>query len=142
MTPIEDIGTDRERLDSFTPALVKELNMIGKGKPWRFRTFRKTNGYANLLLEGLWLRGPYLHNGSIPNLRALLFPAERPTVFYTGYDVVDLKNVGFVSSGPAARREGWRFDTRVRGNGNEGHLYGTKLPAADRLAIIEYLKTR
>jgi hypothetical protein len=142
VTPIEEIGTDRERLDSFTPALVTELNMIGKGKSWRFRSFRKTNGYANLLLEGIWLRGPYLHNGSIPNLRALLFPAERPTVFYIGYDVIDWQDVGFVTSGPAARREGWRFDTRVRGNGNDGHLYGTTLPPADRLAIIEYLKTR
>jgi hypothetical protein len=142
VTPIEEIGTDPNRLDSFTPALAASLNTVGKGKPWRFSHFRKTHGYANLLLDGIWLRGPYLHNGSVPNLRALLFPAERPTVFYTGYDVYDWKNVGFVSSGPAARRQGWRYDTRVRGNGNEGHLYGTKLPAADRLALIEYLKTR
>lgn len=143
VTPIDEIGTDRERLDSFTPELVTELNTnVGKGKPWRFRRFRKTDGYANLLLEGIWLRAPYLHNGSVPTLRALLFPAERPAVFYIGYDVYDWKDVGFVSSGPAARREGWRFDTRVRGNGNEGHLYGTNLRNAQRLAIIEYLKTR
>lgn len=143
VTPIEEIGTDRERLDSFTPELVTELNTnVGKGKPWRFRHFRKTNGYANLFLEGIWLRAPYLHNGSVPTLRALLFPAERPEVFYIGYDVYDWNDVGFVSSGPAARREGWRYDTSVRGNGNEGHLYGTQLPSAQRLAIIEYLKTR
>jgi hypothetical protein len=143
VTPIGEIGTDRERLDSFTPALVTELNTnVGKGKPWRFRHFRKTNGYANLLLEGIWLRAPYLHNGSVPTLRALLFPVERPKVFYIGYDVYDWKDVGFVSSGSAARREGWRYDTSVRGNGNEGHLYGTDLPPAQRLAIIEYLKTR
>ena len=142
VTPLEEIGTDRARVDSFTPELVEELNTIGEGKPWRFRNFRKTNGYANLLLEGLWLRAPYLHNGSVPTLRALLFPAERPAVFYIGYDVYDWQDVGFVTTGAAARREGWRFDTRVRGNGNQGHLYGTKLPAADRLAIIEYLKTR
>ena len=142
VTPIKEIGTDRSRLDSLTPALVAELNTIGKGKPWHFHHFRKTHGYSNLLLDGIWLRAPYLHNGSIPNLHALLFPADRPTVFYTGYDVYDWKNVGFVTSGPAARREGWRYDTRVRGNGNQGHLYGTNLPAADRLAIIEYLKTK
>jgi len=142
VTPIEEIGTDPERLDSFTPALVAELNTVGKGKPWRFRHWRKTHGYANLLLDGIWLRAPYLHNGSVPNLRALLFPAERPTVFYTGYDVYDWKNVGFISSGPAARSEGFRYDTRLRGNGNSGHLYGTRLPSKHRLAIIEYLKTR
>lgn len=142
VTPISQIGTDPNRLNSFTPALAAELNTVGKGKPWHFHHFRKTHGYANLLLDGLWLRAPYLHNGSVPNLRALLFPAERPTVFYTGYDVYDWKNVGFVTSGPAARREGWRYDTRVRGNGNQGHLYGTKLTAAQKLAVIEYLKTK
>lgn len=142
VTPIDEIGTDRARLDNFTPALVAKLNMVGKGKPWRFHSFRKTHGYANQLLDGIWLRAPYLHNGSVPSLHALLFPAARPTVFYTGFDVYDWRNVGFVSSGPAARTEGFRFDTRVRGNGNQGHLYGTQLSAADKLALIEYLKTK
>ena len=142
VTPIAEIGTDPARLNNFTPELVKELNQVGKGKPWRFHHFRKTHGYANQLLDGIWLRAPYLHNGSVPNLRDLLFPSERPTVFYTGYDVYDWRNVGFIASGPAARREGWRYDTRVRGNGNQGHLYGTQLSAADKLALIEYLKTK
>jgi len=143
VTPIAEIGTDRHRLDSFTPELAHQLDTeVGKGKPWHFRHFRKTHGYANLLLDGLWLRAPYLHNGSVPNLRALLFPAERPTVFYRGYDVYDWKDVGFVTSGPVARREGFRYDTRLPGNGNQGHLYGTKLTVAQRLAIIEYLKTK
>lgn len=143
VTPIAQIGTDRHRLDSFTPALAHQLDTeVGVGKPWRFRHFRKTHGYANLLLDGIWLRAPYLHNGSVPTLRALLFPAERPVVFYTGYDVYDWKDVGFVSKGPAARREGFRYDTRLPGNGNAGHLYGTRLPAAERLALIEYLKTK
>jgi hypothetical protein len=142
VTPIGQIGTDPARLNNFTPQLVASLNTIGKGRPWRFHTFRKTHGYANSPLDGIWLRAPYLHNGSVPTLRALLFPKERPVVFYTGYDVYDWKDVGFVYSGPAARREGFRFDTRVRGNGNEGHMYGTDLPPAQRLAIIEYLKTK
>ena len=142
VTPIGQIGTDRARLDNFTPQLVESLNTIGKGKPWAFHTFRKTHGYANAPLDGVWLRAPYLHNGSVPTLRTLLFPKERPDVFYTGYDVYDWKDVGFISSGAAAQREGFRFDTSVRGNGNEGHMYGTDLPAAQRLAIIEYLKTK
>ena len=28
-----------------------------------------------------------------------------------------------------------------RGNGNGGHLWGTELPAAEKRALIEYLKT-
>ena len=68
----------RERLDSFTRGTRDEMNTIGTGKPWRFSHFRKTNGYASMPLDGIWLRAPYLHNGSVPTLRALLFLDERP----------------------------------------------------------------
>ncbi|HEU0022759.1 MAG TPA: cytochrome c, partial [Dehalococcoidia bacterium] len=36
VTPIDQIGTDRERLDSFTAALADKMNTLGIGKPWRF----------------------------------------------------------------------------------------------------------
>lgn len=138
---IDRIGTDPERLHSFTAELAKRMNTIGRGYPWQFTRFRKTNGYANMPLDGVWLRAPYLHNGSVPTLRALLFPDERPAVFVRAYDVYDWENVGFVSAGPDAEKEGVRFDTSLRGNGNGGHQYGADLPADVRLAIIEYLKT-
>ena len=118
------------------------MNTIGEGRPWRFSHFRKTNGYANMPLDGLWLRAPYLHNGSVPNLRALLFPEERPAEFYRAYDVYDWKTVGFVSSGPEAERQGVKYSTADRGNRNTGHLYGTKLDAAAKNALLEYLKTK
>ena len=61
----------------------------------RFQTFRKTDGYANAPLDGLWLRAPYLHNGSVPTLAALLSPpAERPRAFLRGYDVYDPQRDG------------------------------------------------
>ena len=105
VTPLAEIGTDPERLNSFTQALVEKMNTIGTGKPWKFSHFRKTDGYANMPLDGVWLRAPYLHNGSVPTLRALLFPEERPRAFYRGYDVYDWQAVGFVSSGPEAEKE-------------------------------------
>jgi mono/diheme cytochrome c family protein len=141
VTELAAVGTDPERLHSFTEALAREMNKIGEGQPWRFRHFRKTNGYANMPLDGLWLRAPYLHNGSVPTLRALLFPEERLTAFYRGYDVYDWKHVGFVVSGPEAEREGVLFDTRQRGNGNGGHLYGTTRSRDEKEALLEYLKT-
>jgi mono/diheme cytochrome c family protein len=132
--------------------------------PARFSHFRKTFGYANLPLDGIWLRAPYLHNGSVPDLKALLEPAAiRPVVFYTGYDVYDYDRVGFVTKplcGEGQAQEwcvapgstepdvpvgsGWRFDTTQPGNGNYGHEgpeYGTELPAEDKQALLEYLKT-
>src|SRR3546814_17353322 len=74
-------------------------------------------------LDGLWLRAPYLHNGSVPTLRDLLKPAAaRPKAFWRGDDVYDPVNVGFVTNVPA--REGvefFRYDTTVPGNSNAGH---------------------
>ena len=142
VTDIADIQTDPQRLESFTAALSVRMNTIGEGKPWRFTHFTKTNGYANMPLDGLWLRAPYLHNGSVPTLRALLNPSERPVEFYRAYDVYDWTNVGFVSSGAAAEREGVRFNTRDRGNGNAGHVYGASLDPASKTALLEYLKTK
>jgi len=93
-------------------------------------------------LDGLWLRAPYLHNGSVPDLRALLeTAAARPTTFYIGYDVYDWHRVGFVSDSARASAKGWRFDTRLRGNGNGGHEYGVRLTPAQKHALVEYLKT-
>jgi mono/diheme cytochrome c family protein len=141
VTPLSEVGTDGERLDSFSSALAAEMNKIGEGHPWRFTHFRKTNGYANAPLDGLWLRAPYLHNGSVPTLRALLFPEERPATFYRAYDVYDFEHVGFVSSGEDAEREGVLFDTGQRGNSNRGHVYGATLSREARESLLEYLKT-
>ena len=143
VVPIAEIGTDPERLNAFTTALAEKMNTFGTGQPWKFSHFRKTNGYTNMPLDGIWLRGPFLHNGSVPTLRDLLTPPDqRPAVFYTGYSVYNYKDVGFVTSGPDAERNGHRFDTRVRGNGNGGHTYGTTLSPQELEALLEYLKTQ
>ena len=138
--PIEQIGTDRHRLDSFSASLVEKFHSINK-PPFVFDAYHKTNGYANMPIDGIWARAPYLHNGSVPNLWALLQPQDRPVIFYLGYDVYDPKNVGFVTDGPEARKAGFRLDTGVPGNGNQGHLYGTTLPEKEKWDLIEYLKT-
>ena len=142
VTPIEEIGTDPHRLDSYTYMLSSNQNTLYAGYPWRFSHFRKTNGYANMPLDGIWLRAPYLHNGSVPTLRDLLeTPDKRPKQFYRGYDVFDQKNVGFISNIPAeGNRQFFHFDTSLPGNSNSGHVYGTNLSAEDKDAIVEYMK--
>jgi hypothetical protein len=141
VTAIETIGTDRHRLDSFTVALVDKFHAINS-PPFVFDAYHKTDGYANVPIDGIWARAPYLHNGSVPNLWALLQPdSARPPVFYRGYDVYDPKNVGFISDGEEARRVGFRVDTSVPGNGNQGHAYGVALKDSDKWDLIEYLKT-
>jgi len=139
---LAELGTDPGRVESFTKDLAERMNTLGTGRPWKFTHFRKTDGYAAMPLDGVWLRAPYLHNGSVPTLRHLLEPVEqRPAVFWRGYDVYDYTDGGFVSSGPEAERVGFRFDTSVAGNARTGHLYGTKLPAGDKASLLEYLKT-
>jgi RoxA-like, cytochrome c-like len=140
--PIAEIGTDRERLDTWTQQAADTANRVVKQMGITRIEMVKTEGYASPPLDGVWLRAPYLHNGSVPNLRDLLEPEDKRTkTFYRGYDVYDPVNVGFVSQGCEAERRGYRFDTRQRGNGNQGHRYGTSLSAQDKQALIEYLKT-
>jgi hypothetical protein len=146
VTPWAEIETDRRRLDSYTYDLAVNQSTLYAGYPWRFQNFRKTDGYANMPLDGLWLRAPYLHNGSVPTLRDLLEPAaRRPKVFYRGYDVYDPVKVGFRSDVEQENgRTYFRFDTAVPGNGNAGHegrRYGTGLSIADKESLVEFLKT-
>ena len=146
VTPIADVGTDRSRLDSYTYDLAVNQATLYAGYPHRFAHFRKTYGYANMPLDGLWLRAPYLHNGSVPTLRHLLEPAERrPQVFYRGNDLLDAASVGFAWESPEDRGTRlFAFDTRLPGNSNKGHegeAYGTNLSDADKAALLEHLKT-
>ncbi|MEM7594073.1 MAG: c-type cytochrome [Cyanobacteria bacterium P01_A01_bin.83] len=148
VTPIEEVGTDRGRIDSYTYELASNQNLTFSGITYqgvdqRFSHFKKTNGYANSLLDGLWLRSPYLHNGSVPTLRDLLNkPEDRPKSFYRGYDVFDQENVGYVSTVASENgKEFFLYDTELPSNYNMGHLYGTDLDSQDKDALLEYLKT-
>jgi len=141
--PIAEIGTDRERLDTWSQQAADRANEAVKNLGITRPNMVKNNGYLSPPLDGLWLRAPYLHHGAVPNLRDLLeVPEKRTPVFYRAYDVYDPGAVGFRSDGSEAAQAGTLFDTRQRGNGNGGHLYGTGLPAAEKQALIEYLKTQ
>ncbi len=139
-----ELGTDRHRIDMWTEAAKERYsNYEEGGHNWGFRAFHKTNGYVADELTGLWLRGPYLHNGSVPTLRDLLAsPSARPKKFYRGYDLIDPANAGYVSqAGTPAERYGWLYDTASPGNSNSGHLYGTDLSAQDKERLLAFLKT-
>ena len=72
---------------------------------------------------GIRASAPYLHNGSVPTLRALLEPAaRRPVTFPLG-------DAGFV------------LDTRLAGNRNIGHEFGTALTAREKDDLVAFLMT-
>jgi len=169
--PIEEVGTDPERLDTWrhTGAAAKANAKVASLGIKRTPMI-ETDGYIAVQLDGIWLRGPYLHNGSVPTMRDLLAPPDRrPKVFCRGYDVIDKEGLGFISDervdprcvegspplkpSPWDRRlpDGrwdewprprvWKYYVSERGNGNGGHDYGTRLSAAEKDDLIEYLKT-
>jgi hypothetical protein len=86
-------------------------------------------------IAGPWVRtpplitllasAPYLHNGSVPTLEALLQPSdERPTSFVLG-------------QGQGA----FTFDTRLPGNRNLGHEFGTHWTAQEKHDLLQFLKS-
>jgi hypothetical protein len=154
-TAYDEIGTDDDRLKARTPTLLK---LIGR-EPWRddFRYHDRGPGYLAPRLEGVWARFPYLHNGGVPTLRALLTePSQRPR-FWSVEEAgeahrFDESTVGLTLPDPtsdaAAELErravaGSRdvyFVERV-GHSNRGHEFGLDLSDGDKTALIEYLKT-
>jgi cytochrome c peroxidase len=142
--PLAEVGTDRGRLDSWNKGAAIKANQVVKemGLERRGLVEEDLKGYVVAFLDGIWLKAPYLHNGSVPTLRDLLEPAaQRPKVFWRGYDVYDQAKVGFVTDTQDAQRIGTRMDTTAKGGGNQGHEFGTTLPATEKDALVEYLKT-
>jgi mono/diheme cytochrome c family protein len=138
VVPLAEVGTDTHRNKHWTQNSADTFNRWADGYDWGFHKFRSSDGYLAPLLDGVWLRAPYLHNGSVPNLRELLeLPSRRSASYLRGCDVYDRVNVGFVCEG----QPGFRYDTTVPGNGNGGHEYGVTLGAGEKQALIEFLKT-
>jgi hypothetical protein len=142
--PLAEVGTDAGRLQTWNKDAAIKANKIvtDMGIQRKGLVEEDLPGYHIPFLDGIWLRAPYLHNGSVPTLRDLLEPAtNRPKVFWRGYDVFDQTKVGFVSNSTEAQRAGTRFDTASKGGGNQGHEFGSRLSASEKDALVEYLKT-
>lgn len=134
--------TDNHRALMWTAQAATAYNAYADGYPWDFQYFRSTGGVVNIPLDALWIRAPYLHNGSVPFLAELFeTPDKRTKVFHRGLDVYDPQRMGFVSEGDEAERAGTLYDTSVEGNSNQGHLWGIELTPEEKRALIEYLKT-
>jgi len=99
--------------------------------------------------NGIWATPPYLHNGSVPNMYALLSPvSERPRGFYLGNKQYDPVKLGLNTDPLKGATE---FRTDMAGNSNAGHEFndgpkgngviGRKLSEEERMQLIEYLKT-
>src|SRR5262245_24595195 len=80
--PVTEGRTDINRSHMWTELARDAYDNFPEGRYWDFKSFRKIPGYVAEPRRGLWLNGPYLHNGSVPTLRDLLEPpAQRPAAF-------------------------------------------------------------
>jgi mono/diheme cytochrome c family protein len=158
IVPARTIRTDTRRLEGISAKAAEHYNASWFGQEKRFDG--KT-GYAQVAavgyqappLDGIWATAPYLHNGSVPTLEALLDSKQRPKIFTRSYKTgeadYDWEKVGWkvtvLEEGPAssasAREKRQIYDTSQPGCGNQGHTFGDDLSRDDRQALIEYLKT-
>ncbi len=153
LIPVEEVGTDPNRLAMWTDGATKAYNNYdkdgrkvdsrGHAMPWTFKHFNNEEKYIAQPLNGIWLTGPYLHNGSVPTLMDLLRPApERPKAFIRGRKELDFKRGGYASPSCVPENftgKGFCYDTSLRGNSNQGHEYGTNLTDDERRALVHYL---
>ena len=99
--------------------------------------------YEARVLQGIWAAAPYMHNGSVPTLAELLKPASARTATFRIGPAYDVETVGLAVDQPAASSTLKTTDCSDRNSAASrcGHEYGTQLPAEDKKALLEYLKT-
>ncbi len=148
------IGTDPARSLGLSDRLVSHYNKTWLAAEHPVSTERI--GYQAPPLDGIWATAPYLHNGSVPTLHALLSSPSRPARFTrppsTEFEHYDTTHVGWKFTEVTAEEQSStarhspfqaRFivDTARFGMGNRGHTFGDKLAEPERMDLIEYLKT-
>jgi mono/diheme cytochrome c family protein len=147
--PIEDVGTDRVRLDALTPEHRRGYHECWFARYGKDDTIMDPAGYQAPPLDGIWASASYFHNGSVPTLWHLLHPKQRPVIWRRpDNDAYDFEKVGLqveiLETLPSSLRGDVRreyFDTRVRGKSAAGHDYPERLTESEKRAVLEYLKT-
>ena len=147
-TPRRDVGTSPSRAQGME-GLAEGLNRLSVSQ-WMGARVEVGEGYVPPPLDGVWARYPYLHNGSVPTLCALLSPADaRPGSFVQGPSRdadtdFDADCVGYPVGD--AIPEAWfeiedgLYDTTGAGRSNQGHetFAGSD---EERAQLIAFLKT-
>ena len=158
VVPLADIGTDPVRFRALTDADRLALNQSWFGQFGEaaepLGTRQQPDGYVAPPLDGIWASAPYLHNGSVPTLWHLLHPGQRPAVWRrtpAGYDdqrvgleIEEIPVASFaeqLAAGLAAANRRQFFDSSQPGKSAAGHDFPAALLEAERVALLEYLKS-
>lgn len=146
--PLSEVGTDPVRLAALSVDYRRRYGESWLAKYGKVKTISKPNGYVAPPLVGIWASAPYFHNGSVPTLRGVLIPENRPKIWHRTKAGFDAANVGLIvetvekiPDGLTAADRRYYFDTRRHGKKNSGHDFGQALNETQQNQLLEYLKT-
>lgn len=154
---IDDIGTDPAMVTGLTQFADIYVDWFNGSFYGEIARLEPQQGYVAPPLDGIWATAPYLHNGSVPTIEALLDSSKRPRYWSRKYDASGVYddgdyddaalgwNVTVLEHGradePDLQKKIHLYDTTLAGYTNTGHVFGDALSGEDRRAVIEYLKT-
>jgi mono/diheme cytochrome c family protein len=151
---LEQVGTDPLFADYSTNGESDRfLNWFNQSFFGEIAWATPARGYIAPPLDGVWVTAPFLHNGSVPTIAALLESSKRPrywTRSFTsnaadydpdrlGWRYTELPQGKAGTEDANARKK--IYDTTLPGYANTGHTFGDHLSDEDRKAVLEYLKT-
>ncbi|MEC9284319.1 MAG: hypothetical protein VX642_16510 [Bdellovibrionota bacterium] len=146
---VKEIGTDPQREKGITQEL---LDTAMKSKMKVDLRLKKSGKYVAPILTLLWTSAPYLHNGSVPSVWALMNPKERPKRFMIGGHRMDFDRMGIHFSDRNEEMAAYAVDyvpsstpgvynTEELGKSNHGHEFPfLEMTQDQKLALLEYLK--
>lgn len=145
LIPVSKVKTDPALCQSnyFAPQFVDWFNkswFTQGDHPAKLVPFE---GYIAPPLDGVWVTAPYLHNGSVPTLEALLNSKTRPQFWSRDFahPQYDYDRVGWKYTVENSAGSSSVYNTTLPGYGAYGHTFGDVLSDKERKAVIEYLKT-
>lgn len=149
LVDIAVVGTDSSLIDFAFGDGAVFVDWFNQSPFGKLATAQPSRGYVAPPLDGIWSTAPFLHNGSVPTIRAVLDSPNRPKLWQhrdrgsaseASYSQSDL-GWHFVEPDPDAKADSWTYDTGRYGYANYGHQFGDALKDKQRDAVIEYLKT-
>jgi mono/diheme cytochrome c family protein len=149
--PLDEIGTDPLYATTMTDgSLDRFYEWVERSPHGGTVRAAPAAGYIAPPLDGIWAVAPYLHNGSVPSLSALLDSRLRPRYWrHPEAREYDAEAMGWrhevleagkeAAADPAERVR--IYDTTLPGYDNGGHYFGDNLSEQQRNAVLEYLKS-
>ena len=140
LIPASLIGTDSAlyKANYSNPQFINWFNkswFTQGNHPARLEPFE---GYIAPPLDGIWISAPYLHNGSVPTLDAVLNSKMRPAFWSRDFDkpMYDYDKLGWKFTAQTKSGSPDVYDTSLPGYGNYGHYFGDVLSEKERKAAF------